>query len=316
MSEPCLPGLCCRDAVLLSEAERFGLAFDYACNPNSVMCGCPDVNALALEQWKSCGNDASLDFVLPQRLPQLAPCVPNLRARENARAYSRFRVLAATATDIGGIRSRDPNRLERWRERYGVDAKSVLLVHQESCDLEQEKLWKCLQSSQNFEELRPLGRLVFVGPGFSVYDSGSMCPLRQVLHMRLSLRMAARANRAGIPSIPTLGWNHYREQDLDFLIQWCSRQGSKLRTIAVNAQTGTVPVELRNLASGMTMIESQTGNAYQWVVFGGRVRIEQLSEFIPRGRIVQVAREKDFQTPVCSRNGELCVQYQLLSSAL
>lgn len=316
MNQPCLAGLCCRDMILKSEADRLGLTYDCACNANDSGCGCPDKSALALEQWQECSDEGLLDLVGPQRLPRLIPCVPNLQPRENSLRYRHFSILAAKASDIGGIHSRNIALLGKWRGHYQVDAAPTLMVHQESRDELQDRFYTLLREDETFRLLLALGKLIFVPPGLSVYDDGSMCPLRQVLNMRMSLRLAARANRLGLPTIPVFGWNHYRDQDIQFLVEWCIRQGDRLQGIAVNAQTGNLTTELRNLAIGMARIERESGREYKWVVFGGRQRIEQLTEFIPRSRVVQVAREKDFQVPIRDRSGRLSVQFQLLNGGI
>lgn len=293
MKQYCLSGMCCRDMILPCEAERFGLGDDFACNPENQDCGSPNNSEIALEQWRACYDDSLLDFSNQQIIPSLPLCVPNLRARDTARGI-RSRVLAAKASDIGGLRCSDSLKLAQWRSRYGVPKDTLLMVHQESKDILLESLWNHMQYDSFFDELQQLGRLVLVAPGFSVYDDGSMCDLRQILHMRLSLRIAARANRAGVPVIPTIGWNHHRQGDIKFLAEWCKRQEDKLHSVAVNAQTGSLRIELQNLVRGMMFIEQEAGRRYKWIVFGGRQRIERVSEFLPRRRIVQVAREENF----------------------
>lgn len=314
MSQPCLSGMCCCDMILRSEASRHGLESGCACNANDPGCGAPDNSGRALLEWNECADDTDLDFAFDQRFPLDAACVPNLMAREPASIYAPYRVLAAKATDIGGIVSDQPGLVRRWRVRYGVGRRTWLLVHQESRDKFQEKLWERLRASDSFDIFRNLGsRVVFVAPGFSVYDDGTMCEVRQVLNLRRSLLEAARANRAGLISVPTIGWNAKREQDIAFLSAWCERQGSRLSAIAVNAQTGTLSRELILLASGMARIEAATHREYMWIAYGGRQRIERLTEFIPRHRLIQVARRKDFQVPIQSRTGQVHVQYSLLN---
>lgn len=293
MNQHCLSGMCCRDMILPSEADRFGLANDHACDPNRRDCGDPNISEIALEQWRECFDDDLLDFSKRQVIPPLPRCIPNLRARESAHDI-KSHVLAVKATDIGGLRSRDSRRLASWRLKYGVDTHALLMIHQESRDPLIESLWRHMRDDSFYDELQRLGRLVLVSPGFSVYDDGTMCDLRQVLHMRLSLRLAARANQSGVPVIPTFGWNHHRKHDLKFLAEWCERQGDKLYSVAVNAQTGSLSVELQNLVQGMMFIEQKVGRSYEWIVFGGRQRIERITEFFPRNRIVQVARAENF----------------------
>lgn len=314
MNQPCLAGLCCRDMILSSEADNLGLTYDYACNLDDPGCGCPDKSVLALEQWQECFDYRLLDLARPQRLSRLAPCVPNLKPREKAGHLRMYSVIAVKATDMGGLVSRDGPLLRSWRERYEVASQTTLLVHQESRDERQGRLFPLIQDGSVFELMQSIGRAVFIPPGLSVYDDGSMCPLRQILHMRLSLRLAAKASLVGLDTVPVFGWNHARIQDIEFLAQWCKRQGDKLQVIAVNAQTGSLRHELRHLALGMVEIERQAQRQYRWIVFGGLRRIESLAEFIPRHRIIQVSRPKDFQVPLRSRSGSMQVQLQLLAS--
>jgi len=204
--------------------------------------------------------------------------------------------VAAKLTDIGGILSSNERKLISWRTTYGIGFKANLLVHQESLDRLQDRLSLALEEASAFELIKWLGDpIIFVSPGYSVYDDGSMCPIRQVLNIRRSLLEAAKANRAGLPSIPSLGWNSNRQEDIDFLAGWLVRQEGKVRTVAVNAQTGTSTNTLALvLGSGMAEIERRSGRKFHWIVFGGRRKIELISEFIPRSRISQVSRSKDF----------------------
>lgn len=224
-----------------------------------------------------------------------------------------YSVIAVKATDMGGLVSRDSFLLRTWRERYEVPPQTILLVHQESRDERQGRLYPMIQDGSALELINSLGNVAFIPPGLSVYDDGTMCPLRQVLHMRLSLMLAAKSSQLGLDTVPVFGWNHSRIQDIEFLAQWCQRQGDKLQVIAVNAQTGSLRHELRHLALGMVEIERKVQRQYRWIVFGGLRRIESLAEFIPRHRIIQVSRPKDFQVPLRSRNGSMQVQFQLMA---
>jgi hypothetical protein len=296
VSQDCLVGLSCRDSIHPLDAQRLGIPGEQACNPDHPWCGSPRLNKATLALWERCGDERSLDFCKYVPIPRLVSCVPNLTAREKVFGSEIHSFLAAKATDIGGILSANRAKLTTWRTTYGVHRDCVLLVHQESLDPLQERFGTFLDRCDSFELLNLLGgRLVFVSPGYSVYDDGSMCPVRQVLNMRRSLFDAACANRAGLPSIPTLGWNSKRPEDIAFLSNWLARQGRKVRTLAVNAQTGTASNALAvALGSGMAEIERQAGRAFHWVVFGGRKRTEALCEYVPRRRITQISRLKDF----------------------
>lgn len=308
-SQDCLIGLACRDMVHPFDASRLAVAGDHACDSNHPWCGSPRFNRDAARQWEQCGDQRSLDFQSYISIPILDACVPNLTAREKIPYGQTPQILAAKATDIGGILSSDSLKLTRWRRTYGIHTNCVLLVHQESLDKWQERLGQKLDHPPFFGLFKQIGgRVVFVSPGYSVYDDGSMCPLRQTLNMRRSLHVAAIANRAGIPSIPTLGWNSNRPEDITFLSHWLSRQGRKVQVVAVNAQTGTANCKLAvALGQGMAEIEHQTGRALRWVVFGGRKRIETLCEFVPRSRITQVSRPKDF-SPLSPIDRELVLK--------
>jgi hypothetical protein len=171
-----------------------------------------------------------------------------------------------------------------------------VLLHQESLDGAQERLGLALQNPDFFELVKAIGGpIAFVSPGYSVYDDGSMCPIRQVQNMYRSLYEAAKANRAGLPSIPLLSWNSGRAEDLDFLAEWLLRQGPKVPVVAVNAQTGTNTDALAiALGTGMAQLERMIHRRYKWLVFGGRRKVEVIAQFIKRRQIVQVSRPKDF----------------------
>lgn len=317
MCQPCLLGLACRDMVASSEADSLEIGGDHACNSDDDWCGSPYLSESAFAEWKECTDPEKLDFIEPQGLPSLPPCVPNLMAREKVGAFDSRLMLATKATNIGGILSSNNAKLLAWRTRYGISNRCWLLIHQESRDQYQERLAMLTPNPHFFDNLRSLGkRVIFVTPGFSVYDDGTMCPLRQVLNIRRSLLEAARANRNGYASVPTIGWNSNRQSDLVFLSNWASRQTHLLTTLAVNAQTGTATDSLTiELGKGMAEIERRSDRTFQWIVFGGRRRIEVLAESIPRERMIQVARIKDFQVPVVSKTGRQHVQLQLMTAS-
>ncbi|QYK53090.1 MAG: hypothetical protein KF824_12635 [Fimbriimonadaceae bacterium] len=220
-------------------------------------------------------------------------------------------MVAAKLTDIGGILSFQPAKLELWRKRYGVPNKTTVLLHQESLDILQDKISPLIEDGRLFNLARSLGsNLIFGAPGYSVYDDGSMCPIKQIANLRTSLLHAAMANRAGFQSIPTLGWNKDRPRDIEFIAGWLQKQGKRVSVLAVNAQTGTHSLQLcEELLKGILEIERQATKEYHWVVFGGRKRIETLAHAIPRDRITQVARPRDFQMPLVAKNGSMNVQY-------
>lgn len=276
------------------DASLIGVRGDHACDPNHPWCASPTYHNDARDQWEAC-NAANLDYQTAIAIPKLTPCVQNLSARQRVEPHLRAGVVAAKMSDIGGILSANPLKLAVWRQTYGV-FDSTLLLHQESLDQLQDRFGRALQQKRFFDLVKVLGgRLVFISPGYSVYDDGTMCPLRQVLNLRRSLLEAARANRAGFASIPTLGWSSQRAEDLDFVATWLRRQNGKVRVLAINAQTGKSSDSLAlALGAGMREIENRTGLSYRWVVFGGRRRVDLISEFIPRNRITQVSRPKDF----------------------
>lgn len=288
--------MACRDMVPLCDAERLGLSGEHACNPEHPWCAAPSLQDRAHREWVECSIPGNLDFSNAIPFPRLPACIWNLSAREKLPHRGGHRVIAAKLTDIGGILSKNGPKLAAWRRSYGISLKTTLLLHQESLDRLQERLGIAAGDEDFFDHLRLLrGRIVFVSPGYSVYDDGSMCPVRQVLNMRRSLLEAAKANCAGIPAIPTLGWHALRPEDLEFLADWLKRQGGKVRALAVNAQTGTSSNALGLvLGSGMAEIERMTERSYRWVVFGGRKKIGAICEFVPRCRITQVSRPKDF----------------------
>lgn len=305
--------MCCRDMIPQTDAHRLGLIGTGACDPENPSCGAPNNSSYALNEWSECSDDASLDFWMEQRIAKLQPCIVNLTARESASKYGRKEAVAAKLLDVGGYLSNNFSKVRNWRKHYGVSSSYPILLHQESHDPLQERLWLRLREPEAFTILDQLGSYVLVTPGYSVYDDGSMCEVRQTLNIRRSLRDAARANQAGVPAIPTIGWNRHRNADLQFLGEWCKRQGNLLNMIAVNAQTGSLGKETAALIAGMTQLEETAGRTYSWVVFGGRRRIEQISEFIPRHRLVQIARQKDFQVPIRTKSGNLQVQMSLLN---
>lgn len=312
-SQDCLIGMACRDMVHPCDADRLELSGDHPCNANDPWCGSPNVSGTAAALWQLCGDDARLDLRRENLVPRLPVCIPNLMARERLAVPNRFDVIAVKATDIGGILSWQREKLTLWRKTYRVEARTMLLVHQESLDLWQEKLALRSRREDFYNLLRFLGRrTLLTSTGYSVYDDGSMCPVKQFLNLRMSLFEAARANGAGFPVIPTIGWNKDRPSDLAFISRWLQRQGGRICTVAVNAQTGTRgnPLAL-DLAKGMTEIEKQSGLTLHWVVFGGRKQVEAICEVIPRARITQIARPKDFQMPVRDRLGSFRVQCQL-----
>lgn len=173
---------------------------------------------------------------------------------------------------------------------------TTVLLHQESLDFWQEKLALASERPGYFQRIGDIGNpLVYVAPGFSVYDDGTMCPVGQVLNLRRSLLAAARANAAGLPTVPTIGWCRDRPSDITFIAGWLRRQGDKVTTIAVNAQTARRNMSLTmSLGQGMLEIESQANSKYRWLVFGGRKRIGLLAQLLPRERMVQIARPIDF----------------------
>lgn len=294
--QDCLIGMACRDMVPLCDAGCLGLSGEHACNPEHPWCAAPSLQDRAYREWAECSIPENLDFKSVIPIPRLPACIWNLSAREKLDDSGGHRVIAAKLTDIGGILSKNGPKLAAWRQSYGISSATALLVHQESIDRLQERLGVAAGDQDFFDHLRLLGgRIVFVSPGYSVYDDGSMCPVRQVLNMRRSLHEAARANRAGLPAIPTLGWNARRPEDLEFLADWLKRQGRYVRTLAVNAQTGTSSNALGlALGSGMVELERLADSSFHWVVFGGRKKVEAICEFLPRSRITQVSRPKDF----------------------
>lgn len=309
--QDCLIGFGCDDQINKSDALRFQIESGRACDPNHPWCGSPTHCETARRQWEKCWDDEALDFT--NTFPQwsLPACVPNLTAREVLPKFPSYKVVAAKLTDIGGILSFNPSKLEQWRRRYGIPARTTVLLHQESLDALQDKLAPLVEDGRLFELARSLGsNIVFEAPGYSVYDDGSMCPVKQVANLRTSLLHAAMANRAGFDSIPTLGWNQNRPRDIEFISSWLKRQEGKITALAVNAQTGTHSNQLvEELAKGILEIERQAGIEYHWVVFGGRKRIETLVQSIPRNRITQVSRPKDFQVPLVAKDGSVSVQY-------
>ena len=295
------------------DAVRLGLDGDHSCNPAHPWCGAPNQSSSARAQWEECWDDDNLDFSAPNLVASLPPCILNLTAREKLPNGNRARVVAAKASDIGGILSSDPTRVSEWSSRFGIPQSCLVVVHQESQDLMQEK-FAIRACDPHFWKLFKLvaRNVLLVGPGYSVYDDGTMCTVRQTLNLRRSLLEAAKANRAGLSAVPTFGWNKDRPQDLEFLAAWLRRQRGLVRTVAVNAQTGTHSTAIvTELGRGIVEIERLAGASYQWLVFGGQKRIESLCEFLPRARITQVSRRKDFQQPIIGRSGALRVQYRL-----
>lgn len=299
MGQECLEGIACRDSLISSEAERLGLDRKYACNPDDPWCGSPYKSKLAADLWEKCYNPQSLNLVRHQGLPKLLSCIPNLKARERVDKFESGLMLATKASNIGGILSLNQEKLRAWRTKYGIRNHCWLLIHQESRDHLQDRLSEKTKDSRFLSVLRAVGlRTVFITPGYSVYDDGTMCPVRQVLNIRRSLREAAWANQNGFPAVPTIGWNSHRSTDLEYLASWATKQGEFLTTLAVNAQTGTNSDALTTkLAEGIVEIERLSSRQFQWIVFGGRRRIEILSGFIPRHRLVQICRSENFHIP-------------------
>ena len=307
--QDCLFGLACYDQINQADADRFQIPNGISCKYKE--CGAPSNSESAREQWERCWDDSALDFLKESPRVILPPCVPNLMAREVLPAFARYNVIAAKITDIGGFLSFNPSKLDKWRQRYGIPRRTTVLIHQESLDKVQEKIASVIESGKFFDLARRLGsNLIFGAPGYSVYDDDSMCPIKQVANLRTSLLPAALANRAGLLSIPTIGWNKSRPRDIEFIAEWLRRQGSKVNTLAVNAQTGTHSTKLcEELTEGILEIERQASREFHWVVFGGRKRIETIVQAIPRDRITQVSRPKDFQIPLVARDGSMKVQY-------
>jgi len=311
--QPCLTGMDCSSMINPADAIRLGVPSGTSCNPEDDWCGAPDFNDVARLQWERCMLDSDLDFALELSIPKLPLCIPNLSARHKLPDVPKHRAVATKLTNIGGVLSAQPGKLTRWRSHYNIPRGATLLLHQESLDVFLAKIEGKIGSDQFFSLLQHLGgSLILASPGYSVYDDGCMCPLKQLANLRCSLLDAARANRAGIPAVPTLGWNKDRASDLEFLATWITRQQGKVKVLSVNAQTGTHSPDLcKELAEGMRTLERLCGSEFHWIVFGGRKRIEAMSGILPRGRMSQVCRPKDFQMPVRPKNGPLQIQYIL-----